>query len=369
MHPATEHIPVRTPALRVTQVDPRTDPRWAAFVASHPDGLAFHHPAWLASLADTFGFTPVHLACEDEHGTLQGVLPLVYRRGLLRGRQLWSLPYTPIADPLARSRAALGALVHGAIELAGNAGGQRVQIHSHLPDLAVRDVPFLRVDWYPTYVVDLPDQSEAPRFSKSRRRGMAKAVRAGVRVREADCVTDVRAWYDLYVRTLHRLGHPPLPLSLFEAAWTHMRPQGLLRLLLAERMAGGRTELLAGAVLLHGTTTVTDQYAADRLDARQYHPSDLILGQAIHQAWEGGYRHYDLGSAAPDQAGLRQFKEVWGAHPRPVYRYYYPPTNWGTRLSSPRSRTQGQARLAAAFWSRLPLAATRPLGRWIHQYL
>src|SRR5690606_33604362 len=99
MQPVIEHRPVSTPALRVRQVDPTTDPRWAAFVASHPNGLAFHHPAWLATLADTFNFAPVHLACEDEHGALHGVLPLFYRRGLLRGRQLWSLPYTPIAGP------------------------------------------------------------------------------------------------------------------------------------------------------------------------------------------------------------------------------------------------------------------------------
>lgn len=369
MQPVIEHRPVSTPALRVRQVDPTTDPRWAAFVASHPNGLAFHHPAWLATLADTFDFAPVHLACEDEHGALHGVLPLFYRRGLLRGRQLWSLPYTPIAGPLARSRAAVGALVRAAAELAGDTAGQRLQIHSELPDLAVNDVPFLRVDWYPNYVIDLPDRSEALRFSKSRRRGIAKAVRAGVRVRDAERVTDVHAWYDLYVQTLRRLGHPPLPLSLFEAAWTHMRSQGLLRLLLAERSAGGRTELLAGAVLLHGSTTVTDQFAADRVDARQYHPSDLILGQAINQAWEAGYRRYDLGSAAPDQTGLQQFKEVWGARARPLFRYFHPPTDWGTRLSSPRSRTRGQARLAAACWRRLPPAATRPLGRWIHRYL
>jgi len=369
MQPVIEHSPVRARSLRVRLVDPTTDPRWAEFVTSHPDGLAFHHPAWLATLADTFGFAPFHLACEDERGTVHGVLPLVYRRGLLRGRQLWSLPYTPLAGPLARSRAALGALVHAAVDLAEQAAGQRLQLHSDLPDLTVRDVSFLRVDWYPNYVIDLSDRSEAPRFSKSRRRGIAKAVRAGVQVRDADRVSDVHAWYDLYVRTLRRLGHPPLPLTLFEAAWTHMRSQGLLRLLLAERVAGGRTELLAGAVVLHGTTTVTDQYTADRLDARQYHPSDMILGQAIYQAWEAGYRRYDLGSVDPDQTGLRQFKEVWGARPRPLYRYFYPPSDWGTRLSRPRSRTQGQAGLAAACWRRVPLAATRPLGRWIHQYL
>ena len=61
MQPVIEHRPVSTPALRVRQVDPTTDPRWAAFVASHPNGLAFHHPAWLATLADTFNFAPVRM--------------------------------------------------------------------------------------------------------------------------------------------------------------------------------------------------------------------------------------------------------------------------------------------------------------------
>ena len=40
--------------MRVVEVDPQTDPRWEAFVAAHPDGLVYHHPAWLQALQPTW---------------------------------------------------------------------------------------------------------------------------------------------------------------------------------------------------------------------------------------------------------------------------------------------------------------------------
>src|SRR5690606_28819739 len=147
--PQTQHDPGR---LRVDLVDPTADPRWAAFVATHPDGLAFHHPAWIATLADTFGYPPAHLACEDDQGRLHGVLPLVYRRGLIRGRQLWSLPCTAVAGPLTTSAAATNALIQTAIKLAQEPPAHQLILHSMVPDIDPGGTVLTRVEGSPTYV-------------------------------------------------------------------------------------------------------------------------------------------------------------------------------------------------------------------------
>src|ERR1700704_6562978 len=93
-------------ALRVVDIDPVQDPRWERFVVNHPDGLIYHHPAWLSVLQREFGQGLACLACEDEAGSLHGILPLSWTRGLplvpsvRTGRRLSSLPRTPVAGPL-----------------------------------------------------------------------------------------------------------------------------------------------------------------------------------------------------------------------------------------------------------------------------
>ncbi|MDI3340753.1 MAG: GNAT family N-acetyltransferase [Sphaerobacter sp.] len=356
---------VDPPRLQVNIVDPATDHRWATLVASHPEGLAYHHPAYLQALTDAFGYAPAHLACEDADGNLHGVLPLVYWRGPFRDRQLWSLPRTPAAGPLATSSAAKDALVRAAIELTENEAGHRLQIKSVDPDLAPANTALRRVEWWPAHVIQLPDRSEPPRFSKSRRRGINKAKSANVHVREAESLADVRAWYQLYLQVLRQKGSPPLPFRFFEAIWRRMHPHGLLRLLLAERSTARGRELLAGTMLLPCAQTVIDAFAADRADARRHHPSDLLLGTAIYAAWEASYRIYDLGHVPPGEEGLAQFKRTWGATPRPTFRYYYPAHH--TRMTYGWLHSRGLAmRLMQGAWRLLPLGLIELIGGAIY---
>ena len=50
------------PTLRVMEVDSQTDPRWEALVTTLPNGLIYHHPAWLQVLQEAYGYKPVNLA-------------------------------------------------------------------------------------------------------------------------------------------------------------------------------------------------------------------------------------------------------------------------------------------------------------------
>jgi CelD/BcsL family acetyltransferase involved in cellulose biosynthesis len=125
--------PIATPTervshLRVAELDPRSDPRWEAFLGTHPNALVYHHPAWLDALSREYGEEPLGLACEDFDGALRGVLPLFRARGLPfrvegqgSGRRLTSLPRTPVAGPVATDRDATLALVTAAVERAQNA--------------------------------------------------------------------------------------------------------------------------------------------------------------------------------------------------------------------------------------------------------
>ena len=367
--PQTQHDPGR---LRVDLVDPTADPRWAAFVATHPDGLAFHHPAWIATLADTFGYPPAHLACEDDQGRLHGVLPLVYRRGIIRGRQLWSLPCTAVAGPLTTSAAATNALIQTAIKLAQEPPAHQLILHSMVPDIDPGGTVLTRVEGSPTYVIDLPERTEPLRFGPSAKhgvikRGVKKAREYGLRLREAERFDDLTAWYRLYVATMREKESPPLPFRLFDAAWHHLRPAGLLQLLVVERRTGEATELIGGEILLLNSQTVLGEYIARSPIAGQLHCQDLIQWHIVHSAWEAGYRRVDLGDAHPE-SGLARYKRKWGGQPRPMYRYRESHPAEPQNIPSTRSRASTLRRLAKPAWRRLPLPLVARAGALVYRY-
>jgi len=55
-----------------------------------------------------------------------------------------------------------------------------------------------------------------------------------LRVREAAVEADLSAWYDVYLETMRWHAVPPLSYRLFKAMWDVLRPQGYMRLLVAE---------------------------------------------------------------------------------------------------------------------------------------
>lgn len=367
--------------LRVVRIDPLVDPRWAAFVAAHPEGTIYHHPAWLRALAAEYGQPAAHLACEDAEGRLRGILPLLQTRGLplrtgglLAGRRLASLPRTPVAGPLALDREATAALVGAAVARARRTPGLRLQLKGQAPDLDGLVDGLVGVPWRLTYVLELPVQPDELRFGNSRNHAQIKwavnkAAKSGVRVRPADTVADLRAWYALYLDTMRWHAVPPRPYRFFRALWDLLQSAGQLRLLLAERDEARRPQLLAGALFLLYGQTVSYGFGGRRREALALRPNDAIHWRAIEEAYRAGFRRYDFGEVPEGHEGLAAFKGKWGTEPRRLYRYYHPcpVTPAVERTTAP---GEGAARrLARAAWRRLALPATAQVGDWLYRYL
>ena len=112
-------------ALKVFEMDFRTDPRWERFVSTHSGASIYHHPGWLSALESEYQQKCVSLACVDKQGQVCALLPLFYTKGLSlnlgplsTGRRLSSLPRTPMSGPLATSPEAAAAIVEYAVRLA-----------------------------------------------------------------------------------------------------------------------------------------------------------------------------------------------------------------------------------------------------------
>lgn len=387
----------RSKVLRVFEMDIHSDPRWERFVLAHPDALIFHHPGWIGGLESEYGQKCVPLACADDEGQIQAILPLLYTKGLpLRfspiasGRRLSSLPRTPMAGPLALNASAAKAIAEHAVELAASESGVQLEIKTGIPDLS-DSVPGLTcVPWRPTYVEELPPAVEGKdwdqfwenlrlprtctscegcrqlRFGNAKRQhrvnwAVNKAKKLGLEVREAETEEELAQWYRLYLLTMRHNAVPPRPYRLFQSLWSSLRATGKMRLLLAELSNAGQKKIVAGSVLLQFGQTVFYAFTGCAPEDWSLHPHDILQIEAIRGACRGGFRWYDFGEVAEEHEALAQFKTKWGGEPRPLYRYYSP---------APAAKSaKGPGKLAQSarqVWRHLPPKATAVLGDWIY---
>jgi hypothetical protein len=354
--------------LQVFDIDPLTDPRWAALVERHPDRLVFHHPAWLRTLQAEYPRPMIGLGCQDTAGRLRGVLALSPTRGLplggaIAGRRLSSLPRTPIAGPLALDDEASSALIRAAVERTRAAKDTQLQLKQMTPLPDAADDGLQEVAWRTTYVLDLQDRPAGD--GRGRRRNqwaVNKARKAGVRVRAAETEAELRAWHRLYLGTMRGLAVPARSYRFFEAAWRHLQQAGMMRLLIAEQ--DGR--MLAGSLFLMLGSTVFYAFTGWQRADHSLRANDLLHWQAIDQFQQAGYRYYDFGEVAGGQQSLAAFKSKWGAQPRQLYRYHFPAQaeRGGGALES--GRLGG---VAADIWRRLPLPVTATVGDCVYRRL
>jgi CelD/BcsL family acetyltransferase involved in cellulose biosynthesis len=368
--------------MRVVEIDAQDDPRWEAFVTSHPDGLIYHHPAWLLVLEREYGIKPTNLACEDATGKIRGVLPMFHTRGLpfrkrerLSGHRLSSLPRTPVAGPLTLDTEATAILIQAAVDRIKKNPDQTLQVKVPRPILDGLVEGVVNVPWRLTYVLELPAESSTLRFGNGRNHSrikwaINKASRLGVEVREAETEDDLKAWYTLYLETQRESAVPPRAYRFFKACWDVLRPRGLMRLLMADRNDAGCRRFIAGSIFLMFGKTVFYAFNGASRNSLALRPNDAIQWRAIHQACDEGYRWFDFGEVDENNEGLADFKSKWGAQPQRLFRYYYSAAleSGQSELNTASGRTSF-AKMLTSIWKRLPLGVTAIAGDWIYRYL
>lgn len=124
--------------------------------------------------------------------------------------------------------------------------------------------------------------------------------------------SDVEAFYRLYRLTESRHGRkrPRYAKRFFDAILTHLA--GTDMLYWTGLRAGGK---LAGSQIhfIHGDSLINWQTVSD-YEMRHFHPSQMLMDDAIRRAVSKGLRRVNLGASPPDAAGLIQYKQRWGAH-------------------------------------------------------
>jgi hypothetical protein len=357
----------------VWEVDAMADGRWDAYVRAHPRGSAYHLAAWAGIARGAYGFRPCYLAL-GEDDALRGVLPLFYGRGLMSGRRLTSMPIARAAGPLGDTPEDEAALLDAARgRLAGEHARQAIVQSTAEGYERAADGWSMTPD-QPTWRLALPGDREELRAAIRRSsqnvvRGIKRAEKAGVTVRESGSREDLGRFYDLYLGTMRK--HRALPRTLRQLELTRraLGPSGVFRLFLAE-LDG---EVVAGGVFhAFGDTLELLYNASDesQLDAR---PNHALYSNAMGWAIDHGLGWFDFGGAV-EGTSLATFKAQWGAAATPIYRYtasasgpIASPSDSG--MVANRNEMGAEGSRLARVWERAPLALTRLGGALVYRYL
>jgi hypothetical protein len=359
------------------EIDPLTDARYEAFVAGHERATAYHSGAWARILSSAYGFRPEYLAIDGQSGELEGVMPLMYTRGVISGKRLRGLPVVPPAGPLGVTADREAALVEAACRAADRRGARLMfatrtgGYEQAVPGLSGRAK-------HPTWVTPLGDDADELRRSWKKGsnnlfRNIAKAEKLGVTVREGTGEADLRAFYLLYLETMRR--HRSLPRAWRQLALDQrlLGPRGEFRLFLAEHE--GR---VVAAAVFHAFAGAVDLlYNGSATSERDLRANFALYWHALRWAIESGHRHFDWGEAQ-EGGSLSRFKAQWSAEPVREYVYEYAPGADTGPSRADRLRNQHDAldvpgelsrreRLIDGAWERAPLRLTQTAGALVYR--
>jgi lipid II:glycine glycyltransferase (peptidoglycan interpeptide bridge formation enzyme) len=152
---------------------------------------------------------------------------------------------------------------------------------------------------------------------KSRvRNSVRAAINNGLRVSEG---SDIDTYYDLYLKTVSRLGSPPYPRSLFDNIVKYVKPHVRFTFAyldnrpVASLMSFPKNErhLLVGLVSEPGLMDL--------------HANDLLYNEEIKYAADNHYSIVDFGRTRPNSS-YERFKSKWGATRAEMCSYVFPAT-------------------------------------------
>lgn len=288
---------------RVTAVDPTSDDRWRVLVAERRSDV-FHSPAWMRVLRQTYGFDVTAHLLLGHDGNADAGFAFVAVDDLV-GRRTVSLPFSDFCDPLVDDLTQWTALTAG---LARDRHPLSVKVL--FDEWAEQDDALVeqgRSMWHRVATTVEPDAMWR-RLDSGARRAIRKSRAAGVEVRPAESVDDVRTFFDLHLRVRKaKYGLLAQPWRFFEALWEQFLARGEGALLLAEH--DGRA--VSGVLFLQWKDTLYYKLNASDSNALAVRPNDAVLWQGLQLAHERGLRWLDFGISAHDQEGLIRYKRKY----------------------------------------------------------
>jgi CelD/BcsL family acetyltransferase involved in cellulose biosynthesis len=291
-----------------------SDQDWMEFIGAHPDAMIFHHPAWIKSLADSYGYRPFIVGVRSDDNRLRAGIPVMEINSPLTGRRWVSLPFSDFCSPLytTDNEEVKRQIAENILALAKDARMSDVELRGIYSDHSA----LLEDSHFVTHEVPLESDTDKvfSQLHSMHRRNVKTARSKDVQIVWGNTREHLEEFYKLHLHSRRRQGVPIQPWKFFDTLRKNLFEQNLGFLLLAYH----NQQCIAGSVFLHWQKTLTYKYGASLPDENRVRPSNLVMWTAIEWGCNNGFEKLDLGRTAPANKGLRAFKERWGAQEYPV---------------------------------------------------
>jgi lipid II:glycine glycyltransferase (peptidoglycan interpeptide bridge formation enzyme) len=348
--------------LNIRYIDPTIDNRWDAFVADQKQSSIFHTSAWARVIKDTYGYVPRYYVLEDEAGQFKAAIPLYLIRSHFTGKRLVGLPFSDYCWPLGNNTDI--SLILDSVKKEIEAGtASYLEIRGWQNSGASPDLQLVTRDYHITYILDLTSDLKTLNegFHDNVRRGIKQAEKRGIHVYSTTSEKGLDDFYRLNVFTRKKLGVLPQPQAFFKNLYRHVISKDLGFVMLAE----SEGKIIAGVVFLIHKNMIYYKFNASDQKYLQKRPNHLITWEAIQYACENHFEHLDFGRCAPEEVGLRSYKEKWGAKETGLPYYYYPVIKGVTTVPEGSFIYKGMRRLSYV----MPISIFKAAGSILYKHL
>jgi FemAB-related protein (PEP-CTERM system-associated) len=320
---------------------------WDEFVKSSPSGTLFHLTSWKNTVERVLGRRSFSLVARRGK-RITGVFPMSWVRSRFFGDSLVSLPLAVYGGICSDERESYDALLDAAGNLARRLGVQHLEMRNRSEALPS---PLPGRDLYVTFTQDLAPGPEKllqglPRDSRS---AVRKSMTAGLDWTEELSLAE---FYDIYAKSVHRLGTPVFSRGLFECLRTEF--SGQCRLFGVRK---GKTAI-AGVFCLYFRDQVLPYYGGALAEYYKDSPNNFMYWSLIAQSCNEGLRSFDFGRSKKG-TGSYQFKSAWNMQEEGLpYRYLLNRAKEVPQMSPVDKKFQ----LPVELWKRLPFGLTKIVG-------
>lgn len=296
-------------------IDVQNERLWDSYIDRNKEANFFHTTQWKDIIKDVYGFNQMYHVVIDEKD-VQAACPMFYTKSVLFGKKMVTTPFNFYNGVLFESDEARQALITKFHSIAKERNVKYVE-YKQVKDIKTA---LVKRSHYWDSVLKLPKRYEDLKYGKGvarniRRRGK-RATEEGMVIKDCETETELKAFYDVMVRTLRDKHHMiPQPYKLFYKIWKLKTHSKIILLMDNDIVAGGM-------MLLFFNKKVTDAWTATNQDYIRYSPNSLLLDYAIRYSIENGYEEFDMGVTSPYQESLLSFKESFGCESFKLPTYY-----------------------------------------------
>lgn len=302
-------------------VDPLQYPEWDELVLSNPNYSFFHSSCWAKVLCESYNYTPYYFIIY-ENNDLVALIPIIEINSYLTGKRGISLPFSDYCEPLFIKENHYNKIMSCLVNYGRKAKWRFIEIRGGINSCKKEDITqSYNVYNYYLHNLDLT-QGEEKIYSairSSTKRNIKKAIQERVYVNSNSTLTSIIEFYRLNCLTRKMHGLPPQPYKFFKNLYDYVISPGKGLILIAEY----KEKVIAGALFLYFGKKIIYKFGASDRIYQSVRANNLIMWEAIKWSLQNGFDLFSFGRTDPDNKGLLQFKNGWGAEMKTVGYYRF----------------------------------------------